>query len=112
MQNPEAEVSLSTQSCILRRTTHLAKLQALLLRLLATEEQPTLPLPPLSVNGSGITATRRRNADAWASAQCEGSQADEGAEPSSNVCRSQSRAVRAFRCVMRLLDQCVTLCVD
>lgn len=83
---------------------HLAKLQALLLRLLATEEQPTLPLPPLSASGHAVAVTRRCTADAWLTAQSDGSQAEEGTEaPSNNVCRSQMRAVRAFRCVVHLL---------
>ena len=97
-QVEDFEASHAVQGALLRRTAQLAKLQILLVRLLASEEQPSLPHPPLCVAPGAALAARRRGVDAWVGVDDdEGSQAEEGEAPAPNASKQQLRALQVYR---------------
>lgn len=101
LQGAAGAISDHRRGCILLRCSQLARLEAILLHLLAADERSVLPAPPLSVGDSGNNAppisTARRNVADWAAG--DGKDQDDASETTlAKLGRGQQRAAKACQC--------------
>lgn len=102
MQGAAAAIPRYQQGCILQRCVQLARLEAILLHLLAADERSALPGPPLSANSSSVNAssvaTTRRNVADWTGG--EPGNDEDGTEETTvmKLGRGQQRALKACQC--------------